>query len=105
VLALLARFNLTAGHNALHGSGPVKTMRSTMRWAEWVVLIAAIDRFGITCCSPPNHHPTRSLSHREHDGIFVALTSCHYCPRHPGNIVGERDGSDFVGRGASKVVK
>ena len=36
---------MTAGHNALGADQvPTKNTHSRMRWHEWVVLIAAIDR-------------------------------------------------------------
>src|SRR5215470_2667349 len=34
---------------------------------------------------------------RKRDGFFVLLTSRHHRPRHPGKLVGERDGCDLGG--------
>ena len=38
--ASIRAVHVTAGHNALRGSGPVKSSHSTMLWPLWVVLIA-----------------------------------------------------------------
>src|SRR6266851_8654774 len=79
---------------------PVNSTHSTMRWPEWVVLIAGSTGSALRAVRPfqPSHHagcPTRSLSRRECDGFFVALASDHHCPHHSGNLVGERDGGNL----------
>ena len=37
----------------------------------------------------------RSRSRRKHSGFFVAFAPSHHRPRHPGDLVGERDGRDL----------
>ena len=37
----------------------------------------------------------RSRSRRERGGFFVAFAPSHHRPRHPGDLVGERDGRDL----------
>jgi hypothetical protein len=65
---------MTAGHNALRGSGPGQKLA----FDHAVALVGCpdrqIDRLCITCCSPsqPSHHagwPARSHSRRERDGF------------------------------------
>jgi hypothetical protein len=41
--------------------------------------------------------PMRSRSRRERGGFFVAFALGHDRPRHPGDLVGERDGRDLRG--------
>src|SRR6516162_538420 len=81
---------------------PVTSAHSTMLWPKWVVLIAGSTGSALRAVRPfqPSHHdgcPTRSLSRRECDGFLIALASGHHRPYHPGNLVGERDGSDLGG--------
>src|ERR1700761_7582208 len=49
---------MTAGHNALRGSGPVKRTHSTMLWPMWVVLIAGSTGSALRAVRPPNLHIT-----------------------------------------------
>ena len=37
----------------------------------------------------------RSRSRRKRSGFFVAFAPSHHRPRHPGDLVGERDGRDL----------
>src|SRR6516165_10668463 len=81
---------------------PVTSAHSTMLWPKWVVLIAGSTGSALRAVRPfqPSHHagyPTRSLSRRERDGFLIALAPGHHRPYHPGNLVGERDGSDLGG--------
>jgi hypothetical protein len=62
----------------------------------WVVLIAGSTGSALRAVRPPNLHitpdvPARSRSRRECGGLPVALTCRHHGPRHPGDLVGERD--------------
>src|SRR5215813_5294079 len=41
--------------------------------------------------------PDAISSRRECDGFLIALAPGHHRPYHPGNLVGERDGSDLGG--------
>src|SRR5262249_24039044 len=81
---------------------PVSCTHSTMRWRKWVVLIAGSTGSALRAVRPfqPSHHagcPTRFPSRRECDGFLIALLPGHHRPHHPGNLVGERDGSDLGG--------
>jgi hypothetical protein len=92
--------HVTAGHNALRGSGPGQMPAFDNALARVGCPDRRIDRLCITCCSSfPTVHITpdvrRDCSRRECDGFFVALASDHHCPHHSGNLVGERDGSNL----------
>ena len=92
--------HITAGHNALRGSGPGQKLAFDNALAQMGCPDRRIDRLCITCCSPsqPSHHigcPMRSRSRRERGGFFVAFAPSHHRPRHPGDLVGERDGRDL----------
>src|SRR6476660_446093 len=51
--------HMTAGHNALRADQvPVKSSHSTMRWHEWVVLIAGSTGSALRAVRPPNLHIT-----------------------------------------------
>src|SRR5258707_6151583 len=81
---------------------PVNSTHSTMRWPEWVVLIAGSTGSALRAVrsSQPSHHAgcrTRSLARRECDGFLVALAPGHHCPSHSGHLVGKRDGGNFGG--------
>jgi len=72
VFGLLARF-MTAGHNALRGSGPGQQAAFDNAMARVGCPDRRIDRLCITCCSPsqPTHHagcPARSRLPRKRDG-------------------------------------
>ena len=91
---------MTAGHNALRGSGPGQKPAFDDALAHVGCPDRRIDRLCITCCSPsqPSHHagcPARSRSRRKRDGFSVALAPSHHGPSHSGELVGERDGSDL----------
>ena len=92
--------HMTAGHNALRGSGPGQKPAFENALAQVGCPDRRIDRHCITCCSPsqPSHHAglrARSRSSRERGGFLVALTLGHYRPRHSGDLVGERDRGDL----------
>ena len=91
---------MTAGHNALRGSGPGQKPAFDNALAHVGCPDRRIDRLCITCCSPsqPSHHagcPARSRSRRKRDGFLVALALSHHGPSHSGNLVGEGDGGDL----------
>ena len=91
---------MTAGHNALRGSGPGQQPAFNDALAHVGCPDRRIDRLCITCCSPsqPSHHagcPARSRSRRKCDGFLVALAPSHHGPSHSGDLVGKRDGSDL----------
>src|SRR5258707_14288934 len=80
----------------------VNSTHSTLRWPEWVVLIAGSPGSALRAVRPfqPSHHagcPRRSLSRRECDGFLVALAPGHHCPSHSGHLVAKRDGSNLGG--------
>ena len=92
--------HMTAGHNALRGSGPGQKLAFDNALALVGCPDRRIDRLCITCCSPSQHShhiecPMRSRSRRKRSGFFVAFAPSHHRPRHPGDLVGERDGRDL----------
>jgi hypothetical protein len=102
----LAAVHMTAGHNALRGSGPGQQHAFDDAMARVGCPDRRIDRLCITCCSPsqPSHHagcPARSRLRRQRDGLLVTLVLGHHGPGHPRNLVGKRDGGD-LGRAATQ---
>src|SRR6266550_4015001 len=94
--------HMTAGHNALRGSGPGQQHAFDDAMAQVGCPDRRIDRLCITCCSPsqPSHHagcPARSRLPRKCDGIPISFTLGHHGPGHPRNLVGKRDGGDLGG--------
>ena len=92
--------HMTAGHNALRGSGPGQKPAFDNAMAQVGCPDRRIDRLCITCCSPsqPSHHagcPARSRLRRKRDGFPVALALSHHGPGHSGNLVGKCDGGDL----------
>src|SRR5215831_11602430 len=92
--------HVTAGHNALRGSGPDQMHAFDHAMARVGCPDRRIDRLCITCCSPSQpfasrRMPARSLSCRECDGFLVALAPGHHRPGHSRDLVGECDGSDL----------
>ena len=88
--------HMTAGHNALRGSGPDQTLAFKNAMAHVGCPDRRIDRLCITCCSPsqPSHHagcPARSRLSRKRDGFLVSLAPSHHGPDHSRDLVGERD--------------
>jgi hypothetical protein len=53
--------HMTAGHNALRGSGPGQQPAFEMQWHEWVVLIAGLTGSALRAVHPPNLHITPDL--------------------------------------------
>src|SRR5580692_3836307 len=75
---------------------PVNKPHSTMRWHEWVVLIAGSTGSALRAVRPPNHlhHagcPARFRLSRKRDGFLVSLAPGHHGPDHSRDLVGERD--------------
>jgi hypothetical protein len=92
--------HMTAGHNALRGSGPDQTPAFDNASTQVGCPDRWIDRLCITCCSPsqPSHHagcPARSRLSRKRDGFLVSLALGHHGPEHSGDLVGERDSRDL----------
>ena len=89
--------HMTAGHNALRGSGPdQKHAFDSNAMAHVGCPDRQIDRLCITCCSPsqPSHHagcPARSRLPRKRDRFLVSLAPGHHGPDHSRDLVGERD--------------
>src|SRR6478609_1668209 len=74
--------HMTAGHNALRGSGPDQKLAFDNAMALVGCPDRRIDRLCITCCSPsqPSHHagcPARSRLRRKCDGFLVSLALSH----------------------------
>jgi hypothetical protein len=53
--------HMTAGHNALRGSGPGQKPAFEMQWHKWVVLIAGSTGSALRAVRPPNLHITPGL--------------------------------------------
>src|SRR5664279_2750003 len=92
--------HMTAGHNALRGSGPDQQPAFDNAWVHLGCPDRRIDRLCITCCSPsqPSHHagcPARSRLRRKRGGFLVSLAFGHHGPDHSRNLVGERDSSNL----------
>jgi len=101
----LGAVHMTAGHNALRGSGPGQNRAFDDAMAQVGCPDRRIDRLCITCCSPsqPSRHagcPARSRLPRKCDGILISFTLGHHGPGHPRNLVGKRDGCDLGGAAA-----
>ena len=91
---------MTAGHNALRGSGPGQKPAFDDALAQVGCPDRRIDRLCITCCSPsqPSRHagcPARPRSRRKRDRFLIAFAPGHHGPSHSGDLVGERDGGDL----------
>ena len=96
----LSAVHMTAGHNALRGSGPGQQPAFDDAMAQVGCPDRRIDRLCITCCSPsqPSHHagcPARSRLPRKRRGLLVTLALGHHGPGHPRDLVGKRDGGDL----------
>ena len=92
--------HMTAGHNALRGSGPDRKPAFDNAWGKLGCPDRRIDRLCITCCSPsqPSHHagyPARFRLCRKGDRFLVTLAFSHHGPSHPRDLVGERDGGNL----------
>ena len=101
----LRAVHMTAGHNALRGSGPGQQLAFDDAMAHVGCPDHRIDRFCITCCRP---FPTvssrrcrrdlvqgRLALSGQCDGFPIALALGHHCPGHSSDLVGECDRSDF----------
>ena len=81
---------------------PVNSSHSTMHWPLWVVLIAGSTGSALRAVRPPNLHITPDarcdlVYAARAAETFLAFTPGHHRPRHPGDLVGERDGCDLRG--------
>src|SRR5208282_824593 len=79
---------------------PVRKTHSTMLWPMWVVLIAGSTGSALRAVRPsqPSHHAMvlgAISSDPEPGRIIVSLAPSHHRPGHSGELVGQRDGSDF----------
>ncbi len=96
----LSAVHMTAGHNALRGSGPGQNRAFDDAMAHVGCPDRRIDRLCITCCSPsqPSHHagcPAQSRLPGKCRRLFVTLALGHHGPGHPRDLVGERDRGDL----------
>src|ERR1700719_563597 len=85
----LSAVHMTAGHNALRGSGPGQLLAFENAMALVGCPDRRIDRLCITCCSPsqPSHHAMvlgAISSDPQRGRIIVSLTRSHHCPGHSG---------------------
>ena len=96
----LSAVDMTAGHNALRGSGPGQKDAFENALARVGCPDRRIDRLCVTCCSPsqPSHNTGWSdaiSSRRRHCGPLVVFAPGHHGPGYACDLVGECDGSDF----------
>jgi hypothetical protein len=92
--------HVTAGHNALRGSGPGQKHAFDNALARVGCPDRRIDRLCITCCSPSQPFTSRRTpdaisSRRQCDGFLIALPFGHDRPGHTSDLVGECDGGDL----------
>ncbi len=83
-----------------NGSGPGHKLAFENAMAHVGCPDRRIDRLCITCCSPsqPSHYamvPGAISLDPQPGWIIVSLASSHHRPGHSGELVGQRDGSDF----------
>jgi hypothetical protein len=100
VFGLLSAVHVTAGHNALRGSGPGHYHAFDNALARVGCPDRRIDRLCITCCSPSQPFTSRRTpdaisSRRQCDGFLIALPFGHDRPGHTSDLVGERNGGDL----------
>ena len=95
----LSAVDMTAGHNALRGSGPGQKDAFNDALARVGCPDRRIDRLCFTCCSPfqLSHHAIRGaisldLQRRR---IIVPRARSHHCPSHSRKLVGKRDRRNF----------
>src|SRR5438067_4411507 len=98
--------HMTAGHNALRGSGPGQKPAFENAVAQVGCPDRRIDRLCITCCSSSPTFTSRqilgAISLRpERDRIIISLAARHHCPGHSSKLVGKRDSCHF-GRPSSQ---
>ena len=89
----LSAVHMTAGHNALRGSGPGHKPAFENALALVGCPDRRIDRLCITCCSPsqPSHHAVvrgAISSDPQRGWIIVSLAPSHHGPGHSGELVG-----------------
>ncbi len=101
--------HMTAGHNALRGSGPGQKPAFENAVARVGCPDRRIDRLCITCCSSsqPSHHARvlGAISLDPQRGrIIVPRARSHHCPGHSRELVGKRMAASLVGRRASSAV-
>ena len=68
----LRAVHMTAGHNALLGSGPGQNPHSRMLWPMWVVLIAGSTGSALRAVRPPNLHITPWYAARSRQTLSAA---------------------------------
>jgi len=95
----LSAVHMTAGHNALRGSGPGQKNAFDDALARVGCPDRRIDRLCFTCCSPfqLSRHAIRGaisldLQRRR---IIVPRARSHHCPSHSRKLVGKRDRRNF----------
>src|SRR5215216_2919472 len=97
----LSAVHMTAGHNALRGSGPGQKPAFDNAMALVGCPDRRIDRLCITCCSPshPSHHAgfpgAIAFTAQARQVPYIAHPLSHHGPSHPRHLVGERNGGDL----------
>src|SRR5262249_44603941 len=101
VFGLFCAVHMTAGHNALRGSGPSQFPAFENAMAQVGCPDRRIDRLCIAV-RPSNLHITPNVGAISLDlqrgRIIVALASSHHCPGHSGELVGKRNGPSLAVR-------
>ena len=101
--------HMTAGHNALRGSGPGQKLAFVNALALVGCPDRRIDRLCITCCSPSQHShhiecPMRSRSRRKRSGFFVASPLAIIAHAILAILLASAMAATFVGLRASNAV-
>jgi hypothetical protein len=101
--------HLTAGHNALRGSGPDQQLAFKNAMAHVGCPDRRIDRLCITCCSPsqPSHHagyPARSLYRASATGSLYRSPLAIMAQTIRAILLASAIAATLVGRRASKAV-
>ena len=101
--------HMTAGHNALRGSGPDQQLAFENAMAHVGCPDRRIDRLCIACCSPsqPSHRascPARFRSSRKREGFLVSLALAIMAQTIRGILLASAIAATLVGRRASKAV-
>ena len=101
--------HMTAGHNALRGSGPDQNLAFKNAMAHVGCPDRRIDRLCITCCSPsqPSHHagcPARFRLTRKRDGFLYRSPLAIMAQTIRAILLAGAIAATLVGRLASKAV-
>ena len=96
----LGAVHMTAGHNALRGSGPSQQHAFDDAMAQVGCPDRRIDRLCITSCSPSQPFTSRRMPDAisftaQARWVLVAFAPGHHSPGHPRNLVGKCNGGNL----------